>query len=395
MRPEGCGHKAQDTSEVHFLHLCKSKSKVEPSYAWYGPLDHNIRWKLYCSESNHAFVCNVWPFPWYWCDIAGHTIRTSLFVIRVSCACRCSVPRRSARSVLCSGPGCFLLTHAMQLETMQNHAKVYMWVRFLFGSSMRVSLLGNCGEQVMCCQYSCPNGYAILAQVPRPKWLCVKNPPSTPFLTIAAVPDVVDAPPEAIPEQYKTFVGLLHQQVLTIFQAKEIPTSSWPRAEDGYRSVEDLADRWPTITEARTNSARDLHSAHWPGRSPLDPRSVQPPGNEDVWPPADLAFMDLGGTTPNPRAGGSRVRRPPQEAVQTVCTRGDWTQIHHLGFARARWTPNQDNQEGQGWWMGEGGRRDAQIAYYQATAWAYAPQLAQAQCHPPWRRRLVSMVLGP
>ena len=64
---------------------------------------------------------------------------------------------------------------------------------------------------------------------------------------MAAVPDVVDAPPEAIPEQYKTFVGLLHQQVLTIFQAKEIPTSSWPRAEDGYRSVEDLADRWPTI----------------------------------------------------------------------------------------------------------------------------------------------------
>ena len=28
-----------------------------------------------------------------------------------------------------------------------------------------VSLLGTCGEQVMCCRYSCQNGHAILAQV--------------------------------------------------------------------------------------------------------------------------------------------------------------------------------------------------------------------------------------
>ena len=80
---------------------------------------------------------------------------------------------------------------------------------------------------------------------------------------MAAVPDVLDSPPDAVPEQYKDQVELLHQQVLTIFQSKEIPYFIMARmASDGYRSVEDLADRWPTITEARNNSPADLQFRH-------------------------------------------------------------------------------------------------------------------------------------
>jgi hypothetical protein len=76
---------------------------------------------------------------------------------------------------------------------------------------------------------------------------------------MAAVPDVLDAPPDAIPEQDKDQVGLLHQQVLTILLSKEIPYFIMARmAADGHRSVEDLADRWPTITEARNNAPADL-----------------------------------------------------------------------------------------------------------------------------------------
>ena len=74
---------------------------------------------------------------------------------------------------------------------------------------------------------------------------------------------MLDAPPDAIPEQYKDQVDLLHQQVLTIFQSKEIPYFIMARmAADGYRSVEDLADRWPTITEARNNAPADLQFRH-------------------------------------------------------------------------------------------------------------------------------------
>ena len=74
---------------------------------------------------------------------------------------------------------------------------------------------------------------------------------------------MLDAPPEAVPEQYKDQVDLLHQQVLTIFQSKEIPYFIMARmAADGYCSVEDLADRWPTITEARNNSPADLQFRH-------------------------------------------------------------------------------------------------------------------------------------
>ena len=87
---------------------------------------------------------------------------------------------------------------------------------------------------------------------------------------MARIPDVLDAPPEAIPEQYKDSVGLLHQQVLTIFQAREISYFIMARmAEDGYRSVEDLADRWPTITEARNNAAAEVQFSHIDRRGAL------------------------------------------------------------------------------------------------------------------------------
>ena len=91
-----------------------------------------------------------------------------------------------------------------------------------------------------------------------------ENPPTTALVwNMAAVPDVLDAPPDVVPEQYKDHVDLLHQQVLTIFQSKEIPYFIMARmAADGYRSVEDLADRWPTITEARNNLPADLHFRH-------------------------------------------------------------------------------------------------------------------------------------
>ena len=80
---------------------------------------------------------------------------------------------------------------------------------------------------------------------------------------MAAVPDVLDAPPDAIPEQDKDQVGLLHQQVLTILLSKEMPYFIMARmAADGHRSVEDLADRWPTITEARNNAPADLQFRH-------------------------------------------------------------------------------------------------------------------------------------
>ena len=46
-------------------------------------------------------------------------------------------------------------------------------------------------------------------------------------------------------------------------RAKEIPYFIMAKmAADGYRSVEDLADRWPTITEARNNSPADLQFRH-------------------------------------------------------------------------------------------------------------------------------------
>ena len=54
------------------------------------------------------------------------------------------------------------------------------------------------------------------------------------------MPEVLDALPDTIPAQYK-----------------EIPYFIMARmVADGHRSVEDLTDRWSTITEARNNALR-------------------------------------------------------------------------------------------------------------------------------------------
>ena len=60
------------------------------------------------------------------------------------------------------------------------------------------------------------------------------------------MPEVLDALPDTIPAQYK-----------------EIPYFIMARmAADGHRSVEDLTDRWSTITEARSNAPADLQFRH-------------------------------------------------------------------------------------------------------------------------------------
>ena len=60
------------------------------------------------------------------------------------------------------------------------------------------------------------------------------------------MPEVLGALPEPIPAPYK-----------------EIPYFIMARmAADGHRSVEDLTDRWSTITEARNNAPADLQFRH-------------------------------------------------------------------------------------------------------------------------------------
>lgn len=80
---------------------------------------------------------------------------------------------------------------------------------------------------------------------------------------MAAIPDVATAPPAEVPPQYQEDIAKLHHQVLTIFQRKEVPYVVMAQmANDGYVSVEDLADRWPTILDSRNESARDLQFRH-------------------------------------------------------------------------------------------------------------------------------------
>ena len=80
---------------------------------------------------------------------------------------------------------------------------------------------------------------------------------------MAALVDVMTAPPEALPDQYSAAVGSLSHQVLTIFQSKGIPYVIMAQmATDGYTSLEDLADRWESIQEARQNAATDLCFRH-------------------------------------------------------------------------------------------------------------------------------------
>ena len=66
-------------------------------------------------------------------------------------------------------------------------------------------------------------------------------------------------PPEAIPDAYTNDVAKLHSSVATLFARKQIPYSVQSvLAQEGYVTLEDIADRWDDPTAARTNGPRAL-----------------------------------------------------------------------------------------------------------------------------------------
>eukprot|EP00438_Fugacium_kawagutii_P024433 Skav202106 [mRNA] locus=scaffold1980:78609:79907:+ [translate_table: standard] len=66
-------------------------------------------------------------------------------------------------------------------------------------------------------------------------------------------------PPADVPDPFKDSVDKLSQNVKTLLISKEIPWRVMGKlADDGYVTLDDLADRWDTAAAARTNSPRDL-----------------------------------------------------------------------------------------------------------------------------------------
>ena len=66
-------------------------------------------------------------------------------------------------------------------------------------------------------------------------------------------------PPEAIPNAYTNDVAKLHSSVATLMARKQIPYSVQAvLAQEGYVTLEDIADRWDDPTAARTNGPRAL-----------------------------------------------------------------------------------------------------------------------------------------
>ena len=66
-------------------------------------------------------------------------------------------------------------------------------------------------------------------------------------------------PPEAIPDAYANEVTKLHTSVATLFARKQIPYSVQAAlAQEGYVTLEDIADRWDDPAAARTNRPRTL-----------------------------------------------------------------------------------------------------------------------------------------
>ena len=66
-------------------------------------------------------------------------------------------------------------------------------------------------------------------------------------------------PPEAIPDAYTNDVAKLHSSVATLLARKQIPYSVQAvLAQEGYVTLEDIADRWDDPTAARTNGPRAL-----------------------------------------------------------------------------------------------------------------------------------------
>ena len=67
-------------------------------------------------------------------------------------------------------------------------------------------------------------------------------------------------PPAEIPEACKENVDKLHQSVRTLFTHKCIPWEVVAKmADDGYVTMEDLADRWGTAENARTSFPAELN----------------------------------------------------------------------------------------------------------------------------------------
>jgi len=66
-------------------------------------------------------------------------------------------------------------------------------------------------------------------------------------------------PPAEIPAGLADDVGKLHQSVRTLLTHKSIPWQVMAKlAQDGYVTMEDLADRWDTAETARTAAPAEL-----------------------------------------------------------------------------------------------------------------------------------------
>ena len=71
--------------------------------------------------------------------------------------------------------------------------------------------------------------------------------------------DELKRPPEAIPQVYEASLSKLSRQARNIFDLKTVPYYIQIKmADDGYHTVEDLADRWDKAEDARSQGPRDL-----------------------------------------------------------------------------------------------------------------------------------------
>ena len=76
---------------------------------------------------------------------------------------------------------------------------------------------------------------------------------------VAAPPRAPTKPPEPVPDALQGDIGKLHRNLATLLAAKQIHWVIQARlANDGYVTVEDLADRWDSPEQAREEGPRDL-----------------------------------------------------------------------------------------------------------------------------------------
>eukprot|EP00971_Amphidinium_carterae_P091450 1810554-Amphidinium_carterae.1 len=66
-------------------------------------------------------------------------------------------------------------------------------------------------------------------------------------------------PPAAIPDQFQTAVSLLDTDLQALFGSLSVPYhAQCAFAEAGFRTLADLADRWPSKAVARERAPTDL-----------------------------------------------------------------------------------------------------------------------------------------